>query len=105
MIHPAAINPIRRARLARGLGLIGDESLSSGTAAPLSPCAGGEATARSGPRGVCGVVEAVTEATYRRYHFCAEFLANAGNKDFNRVGITIKVLIIDMFDELGAACL
>ena len=48
-------------------------------------------------------VEAVAEATNGGDDIGAQLLADARDKDLDRIGIAVKILIVDMFDQLGAA--
>ncbi len=75
MIQPAAMKPMRRARLERGFGAgIAGGFAESLDDAPPPPCPEG-ANAAASPAalcagGVCRVVEAVTEATDRSDYLC-----------------------------------
>src|SRR3546814_1823003 len=94
-IQPEAISTMRRARLTCAR-TDSTASLSAG------PGAGSEPKSL-GPGSVCRVVEAVSKSTDGRNHVCAEFLADAGDENLDRVRIAVKILIVDMLDQLGAA--
>src|SRR6185436_1396509 len=49
-----------------------------------------------------GQCQQVTQPPYRLNHVNAELLANPSDEDLDGVGIAIKVLVVEMLDQLGA---
>src|SRR5688572_16836414 len=87
VIHPAAIRNMRRA----------SEPV-RGVSSASSVAATGSATSRFG-----GVVQTVAETADGGDDLCAQLFANARYENLDRVRIAVKVLIVDMLDQFGAA--
>src|SRR5690606_2732748 len=99
VIQPAAISSIRRDRLpVCGAGLGSSPATAGGTGAD-----GATAGASLAAAGLVGVVEAVAKSTDGGDHVGTQLLADAGDEDLDRVRIAVEILIVDMFDQFGAA--
>src|SRR5271154_3345750 len=46
--------------------------------------------------------EQIAEAAHRLYDVDAEFFADAADEDLDRIGVAVKVLIVEMLDQFGA---
>src|SRR5262245_10649673 len=49
-----------------------------------------------------GGVQEITEPAHRLNHVDAQLLANATDKDLDRIGVAIEVLVVEMLDQLRA---
>src|SRR3954462_4074510 len=52
--------------------------------------------------GFGGRVEAVTQAAHGLDQIGVQLLAQAADKDFDRVGVAVEILVIEMLDQFGA---
>src|SRR5471032_1872402 len=48
------------------------------------------------------IVETIAKAAHRLDEIYVELLAQPADKHFDRVGVAVEVLIVEMFDEFGA---
>src|SRR5687767_14341800 len=102
-IHPAAIRIIRRDRLPVCGGAVSEAVGSSPAAAGGAGTAGATARVSVSAAGLVGVVEAVAKSTDGSDHVGTQLLADAGDEDLDGVGIAVEILVVDVFDQLGAA--
>src|ERR1700720_4478949 len=49
-----------------------------------------------------GRAEQIAETADGLNHVDAELLADAADEDLDRVGVTVKILVVEMLDQLGA---
>src|SRR5215467_13249322 len=49
-----------------------------------------------------GQCQQIPQAPYRLDHVDPQFLANAADKDLDRVGVAVEILIVKMLDQFGA---
>src|SRR5687767_14562334 len=76
----------------------------SSRAAASAAGVGGVSEPTSRPAaGLVGVVEAVAKSTDGGDHVGTQLLADAGDEDLDGVGIAVEILVVDVFDQLGAA--
>src|SRR3954464_8313660 len=48
-----------------------------------------------------GIFQGIAKPAYRLNETCVEFLAQAADKDLDRVGVAVKILIVEMFHQFG----
>src|SRR5580765_665150 len=46
--------------------------------------------------------EAIAKTTHRLNEICVQFLAQASDEHFYRIGVAVEILIVKMLDQLGA---
>src|SRR5258708_19096680 len=49
-----------------------------------------------------GIFQRIAKPAYRLNEACVEFLAQAADKDLDRVGVAVEILVVEMFHQFGA---